>query len=353
MAKGVEDTAFYRYLRFTALNEVGGDPAHLGVEPAEFHDWCTTRQRTWPASMTALSTHDTKRSEDVRARLFTLSECVDEWREAVWKWRASTSAYRPDVLDANTEYLLWQTLVGAWPIDQHRLDAYLEKATREAKRHTTWTEPNARYDAARRSFVERLMADASVMTEVGQFVERLAPAFRTNVLGQKLVQLTMPGVPDVYQGCDLVDLSLVDPDNRRPVDYAARRRRLTRLDTGAAPGDLDDEKLLVLARVLRLRRAHPEWFGPGSSYEPVTTTTPHAMAFCRTNVITVVTRLPERLRRGGGWRDHSITLPPGDWHDEFTRTPWAGTPALAELLDQLPVALLVRAGEQPQVAVVA
>jgi (1->4)-alpha-D-glucan 1-alpha-D-glucosylmutase len=276
--------------------------------------------------MTTLSTHDTKRAEDVRARLFILSEIVDEWREQVDHWRGGTSSYRPEILDANTEYLLWQTLVGAWPIDAGRLAAYLEKATREAKRYTTWTEPNAAYDGALRAFVERVLADQPVLDSVESFVRRLAPAFRVNVLGQKLVQLTMPGVPDLYQGCELVDLSLVDPDNRRPVDYETRRVRLSRVTGGGTPMDLDDEKLRVVTSALHLRRQHPEWFGPQSSYDPVPVNSNHALAFVR-----------------GGQALTLLSLPPGVWYDALSGGRWQGRARLDALLAELPVALLVQA----------
>ncbi|HEX6920855.1 MAG TPA: malto-oligosyltrehalose synthase [Actinomycetes bacterium] len=342
MAKGVEDTAFYRWLRLTALNEVGGDPTHLGVAPGELHDWAARQQHDWPLAMTTLSTHDTKRSEDVRARLLALTEVAGEWGALLADLRARTAELRPDELDPNTEYLVWQTLLGVWPLDAARLTGYLEKATREAKRHTTWTDPNPAYDAAVRRFAESLLADEGAMGDVAAFVDRLAPAFRVNVLGQKLVQLTLPGVPDVYQGCDLVDLSLVDPDNRRRVDYAVRRDRLARLDDGRAPADLDDEKLLVVSRVLRLRRERPEWFGAAATYEPVTASSPHALAFARSgHVVTVATRLPIGLERSGGWGDATVTLPAGHWTDRLTgREHHGGELRLAELLDVLPVALL-------------
>lgn len=339
MAKGIEDTAFYRWFRLTSLNEVGGDPDHLGVSTEEFHDWCGRAQATWPEAMTTLSTHDTKRSEDVRARLSLLSELPVEWSERVTSWRAITSHYRPAEVDANTEYLLWQTLVGTWPIDADRLTAYLEKATREAKRRTTWTEPDEDYDTAVRVFVEQVLDDEVVTAEVAAFVDRLAPPFRANVLSQKLIALTMPGVPDVYQGCDLVDLSLVDPDNRRPVDYGARVNRLMLLDGGSAPRDLDDEKLLVVSRALRMRREHPARFGGGSSYVPVTTTSPHAVAFARADqVVTVASRLTSGLR--DGWGDTVVQLPAGRWRDVLTGGTYAGEPLLADVLGALPVALL-------------
>ncbi|HEX7188645.1 MAG TPA: malto-oligosyltrehalose synthase, partial [Actinomycetes bacterium] len=342
MAKGVEDTAFYRWLRLTSLNEVGGDPAHLGVAPEELHEWSARQQANWPAAMTTLSTHDTKRSEDVRARLAVLTEVPGEWSAAVTGWRAQAARHRPDGLDPNTEYLLWQTVVGAWPISPERLGNYLEKATREAKRQTTWTEPDEAYDRAVQSFAQGVLADPDVTSSVAGFVDRLAPAFRSNVLAQKLLSLTVPGVPDIYQGCDLVDLSLVDPDNRRPVDYAIRRERLAALDSGGLPRDLDDEKLLVVSRALRLRRAHPDWFGASATYEPVETTSPHALAFSRAGaVVTVVSRLTTRLR--DGWGDAVVHLPGGTWRDDLTGREYAGTVPVSDLLEPLPVALLVRA----------
>ena len=341
MAKGVEDTAFYRWVRLTALNEVGGDPRHLGVSPEELHAWCERAQRDWPEAMTTLSTHDTKRSEDVRGRLFALSEVPDRWGRAVSGWRAATAPYRPPLLDANTEYLIWQTLVGVWPLSAPRLIAYLEKATREAKLHTTWTEPNEDYDDAVRDFAQRLLQDGDVLDSVAEFVASIEPVVRANVLGQKLVALTMPGVPDVYQGCDLVDLSLVDPDNRREVDFSDRRARLERLDAGSGPADLSDEKLLVVSRALRLRRDHPEWFAATSSYAEIPTTTPRAVAFARADsVVTVVSRL---TARSASWDGETLALPTGQWRDLLTGTAYdGGALPLATVLAVLPVALLVR-----------
>jgi (1->4)-alpha-D-glucan 1-alpha-D-glucosylmutase len=291
--------------------------------------------------MTTLSTHDTKRSEDVRARLFALSEVPERWGRAVSEWRAATAAYRPALLDANTEYLIWQTIVGVWPLSAPRLLGYLEKATREAKQHTTWTEPDEAYDTAVSDFAKQLLDDADVQASVAEFVASLEPLMRANVLGQKLVALTMPGVPDIYQGCDLVDLSLVDPDNRRPVDFADRRARLERLDAGKSPADLSDEKLLVVSRALRVRRDHPEWFGSASSYAAVPTTTPHAVAFARaSSVVTVASRL---TAHSPAWDDHTIDLPPGRWRDVLTdREHDGGAVAVGDVLATLPVALLTR-----------
>ncbi|GAB7189856.1 hypothetical protein NUM3379_05620 [Kineococcus sp. NUM-3379] len=355
MAKGVEDTAFYRWFRLSSLNEVGGEPARFGVAPEEFHAYSARLARDWPATMTTLSTHDTKRSEDVRAQLSGLSERHEEWHQALSAWREAAGPHREAELDTRTEVLIWQTVVGTWgaggPISAERLVAYLEKATREAKDHTTWTAPDEAYETAVRRFAEGILGDPAIREQVGAFVASLAGSTRTAVLGQKLLQLVMPGVPDVYQGSELVDLSLVDPDNRRPVDYAERERRLAELDAGRAPADLSDEKLLVTSRALRLRREHPEWFlGPQAAYAPVPTSTGNAVAVARgdglgTHVVAVATRLPVALERNGGWGEHTLALPEGTWRCVLTGTtvPGGGV-RLAELLEGLPVALLVRDG---------
>jgi len=356
MAKGLEDTAFYRWHRLAALNEVGGDPQRFGVPPEEFHDFAQRRQRDWPHTMTTLSTHDTKRSEDVRARLYALTELTAEWAEAVRGWNEAAAGLR--TADGwpgpATIYLTWQTLVGTWgthgPLGLDRLGPYLTKATREAKRHTSWTRPDPEYDAAVQAFAAGVLAHRELMASVGDLAAELDAPARVAVLGQKLVQLLMPGVPDVYQGCELVDLSLVDPDNRRDVDFDDRRRRLARLDAGEKPGDLDDEKLLVTAAALRLRREHPGWFVAADAvYRPMPTTTGNAVAFGRgtgdtVSVVAIATRLPVALARRGGWGDHTVSLPPsaGAWRDLLTgRTVDGGPVRLGDVLDDLPVALLV------------
>jgi (1->4)-alpha-D-glucan 1-alpha-D-glucosylmutase len=331
MAKGVEDTAFYRYLRLTALNEVGGDPGRFGVSLAEFHAANEAAQRDWPLTMTALSTHDTKRSEDVRARLALLSQQPVAWGEHVIRWSAAAHGH----LDGGTEQLVWQTLVGAWPISADRAVAYVEKATREAKLHTSWTDPDAAYDDRVQAFVRGVLADRDLTAQLGAYVDELGPAWELTLLAQKLIQLTLPGVADTYQGTELIDLSLVDPDNRRPVDYDRRRRALADLDT-APP------KLRVTATALRLRRAHPEWFLDGASYAPLDAG-PRAVAFVRSDRVTTVApiRAVDVLRRG--WRGDAVTLPEGPWADQFTGAERSGTVPLAELLADFPVALLVRA----------
>ena len=359
MAKGVEDTAFYRWSRLVALTEVGGDPSRFSVSPGRFHAYATRLAHDWPATMTTLSTHDTKRQEDVRARLAVLAELPELWRASVTRWRERAAPERPSPLEPDLEYLMWQTLVGAWPIDAGRLTEYLTKAMREAKTRTSWTDGDPEYERDVLDYARRVLADPALVTELSEFVAALEPYARVNTLGQKLVQLTMPGVPDVYQGCELTGLSLVDPDNRRPVDYAARRERLARLDTGKPPRDLDDEKLLVTSRALRLRRSEPGWFlagqgpdpgaGPdGAPYQPLLADGPaaaHVVAFRRGRALTVVTRLPHGLRRRGGWGETTLTVPGARYRDVLTDGVRQGPSLrLADVLDGLPVALLV---EQP------
>jgi len=363
-AKGVEDTAGYRWSRLIELNEVGCDPDRFGVAPEEFHAVAGRLAADWPATMTTLSTHDTKREEDVRARLAVLAELPREWGRQVRQWheRAMTPRlYGRTVaaVDPDTEYQFWQTLLGAWPIGGERLSGYLTKAVREAKRRTSWTSPDQEYEAAVLRLAARVLDDSWLSGSVAGFAARIAGDAAVNSLGAKLVQLTMPGVPDVYQGAELAALSLVDPDNRRPVDFARTRSALTALDTslGASlrdtladgdPGYLSRAKLLVASRALRLRRAHPEWFAAG--YQPLPATGPaagHLTAFRRGGrAVTVVTRLPVSLRHAGGWRDTALPLPDGAWTDHLTGAAYRGgaVPA-AELTARLPVALLVWEGE--------
>jgi (1->4)-alpha-D-glucan 1-alpha-D-glucosylmutase len=355
-AKGVEDTACYRWSRLISLNEVGCDPDRFGVTPGEFHAAAGRLAADWPATMTTLSTHDTKRQEDVRARLAVLAEMPGEWGEQVSQWRAAGTAVDPE-----TEYLLWQTVVGAWPIDGDRLAAYLTKAVREAKRRTSWVEPDQEYEAAVLGLAARALDDPALAESVARFVAAIAGDAAVNSLGVKLLQLTMPGVPDVYQGCEATGLSLVDPDNRRPVDFARHRRDLADLDASLdavgdlARGDLHNlgrAKLLVTSRALRLRRACPDWFA--GDYEPVAAdgdAAGHAVAFRRGHAVTVVTRLPVGLRRRGGWGDTALPLPDGAWVDLLTGTTHGSTvhrgsaAPMAALTRRLPVALLVPESE--------
>ncbi|MGC4890998.1 malto-oligosyltrehalose synthase [Micromonospora sp. DT227] len=338
MAKGVEDTAYYRWSRFVALNEVGGSPAHFGVPPAELHRFAAARQVRWPASMTALSTHDTKRGEDVRARLAVLSELPGRWADRVTDWMS-----RAPLADPALAHLLWQTAVGAWPLDRDRLHGYAEKAAREASVSTSWADPDPAFEHEMHALVDRMYDDPELHAQITAFVDEITPAGWSNALGQKLVQLAMPGVPDTYQGTELWENSLVDPDNRRPVDFAVRRELLARLDAGWQPTVAADgaAKLLVVSRTLRLRRDRPELF---TGYRPVPARGPaaaHAVAFDRGGAIAVATRLPVRLVRDGGWRGTTLSLPVHQVTDVFTGRVYSGEEVLLEdLLSTCPVALL-------------
>ena len=338
MAKGVEDTTFYRYNRFVALNEVGGDPSRFGVSPAEFHAANQARQAGSPDAMTALSTHDTKRAEDVRARLAVLSEVDFETPYRRW------ASLKPLPEESLTR-LAWQTLVGAYPISADRLRDYLAKAAKEAKLVTSWVDGNPEVDKAIAAWPEDVFSDAALMAELTGFVDRVTPAGWSNSLGQKLVQLAGPGVPDVYQGTELWDFSLVDPDNRRPVDFARRAALLARIDDGWQP-EIDESgaaKLLVTTRALRLRRDRPVLF---TDYRPIPAQGPaadHAVAFARSDrLVAVCTRLPIGLAAAGGWRDTILPLPTGEWTDVITGRPVSAAPLLSELLSPYPVALVVR-----------
>ncbi|HET9441692.1 MAG TPA: malto-oligosyltrehalose synthase, partial [Acidimicrobiales bacterium] len=261
MAKGVEDTALYRYLRLVSLNEVGGDPGRFGGPVADFHE--RRRGASGAGSMLATSTHDTKRSEDVRARLAALAEVPDAWHEAVWRWAHDNERHRVEgVPDRSTEYLLYQTVVGAWPLAADRALAYMEKATKEAKVHTSWIDPVPAYDDAVRGFVTAVLSDAGFRADVEAFLTGtgLVGAGRRNSLAQIALKLTTPGVPDLYQGTELWDLSLVDPDNRRPVDYDLRRRVVAGAEADGA------EKLRLLRALLHLRRDRPELFDADAGY---------------------------------------------------------------------------------------
>ncbi|TDQ54460.1 malto-oligosyltrehalose synthase [Actinorugispora endophytica] len=349
VAKGTEDTAFYRYSRFAALNEVGGAPQEFGVSPAGFHAAAARREASWPHAMTTLSTHDTKRSEDVRARLAVLAEVPGEFADAVRAWTARAGLGEPAL-----NLLAWQTLVGAWPIEEHRLRDYLAKAAKEAKLRTSWVAPDPDFEEEVGSWPGRVLGDAGLAAGVAAFADRVRGPGWSNALGQKLVQLLAPGVPDVYQGTELWDFSLVDPDNRRPVDYAERRRLLERLEQGWRP-PVDGggaAKMHVVRQALRLRRERDL-----TGHLPLRAEGPaadHCLAFARgraRDVVAVATRLPVGLDRSGGWRDTVLPLPwgRGDWTDLLTGRPVSPTSAtgsaaapLSGLLDHYPVALLLR-----------
>ncbi len=306
--------------------------------------------------MLATSTHDTKRSEDVRARLAVLSEIPDAWTDAVTRWSQGNNRYRTDGMpDRNTEYLLYQTLVGITHLPSRvdeslggRVAEYMLKASREAKQHTSWIEPNHAYDDALRRFVEGALADMDFVADVEDFVRPLVDPGYVNSLAQTLLKLTSPGVPDIYQGQELWDFSLVDPDNRRPVDYEMRRRVLSSARTVDGPTAWAERasgtpKLMVTTRALRLRAERPDAFS--GDYEPLFAMgegADHIVAFSRAGeVVTIVPRLP-LAAASHRWFGTTLSLPGGSWRNVFTDTMHEGTIDVAPLIDAFPVALLVR-----------
>ncbi|NQX10227.1 malto-oligosyltrehalose synthase [Microbacteriaceae bacterium VKM Ac-2855] len=339
MAKGVEDTAFYRYSRLTSLNEVGADPAEFAIDVAEFHDRQVHRQAAMPASLTTLSTHDTKRGEDTRARITALSGDAPAWAATVCELHELAG-----LGDGPVEHLLWQAVVGAWPASRERLHAYIEKAAREAGTSTAWTSPDEVFEKRMHAAVDAVFDRPEVAAKIEATVARVRADGYANGLSAKLIQLTAPGVPDVYQGSELWERSLVDPDNRRPVDFVERRALLERIDGGWLP-EIDESgaaKLLVTSRALRLRRDHPEYFG---RYLPIAAygqKADHVIAFDRGEAITVATRLPHGVATG--WGDTTIELSRRPWVDVLTGRRFdGGTVALGELLERYPVALLAPA----------
>jgi (1->4)-alpha-D-glucan 1-alpha-D-glucosylmutase len=339
MAKGVEDTAFYRYSRLTSLNEVGGDPSEFSLSVDEWHRRAAERQTSWPSAMTALSTHDTKRGEDVRARITVLAEIPGEWDEALSQLLDLAPAPDPGFAS-----LLWQAVLGSWPASRERLHAYAEKAMREAGDRTTWTAPDADYEAAVHGLVDAAFDDREVGKVVDGLLARVVGPGWVNSLSAKLLAVAMPGVPDVYQGSELWEQSLVDPDNRRFVDLDAREGLLAGLDAwGPVPSvaldDLGVDKLLVTTRALTLRRERPELF---TSYAPVAASgdaAGHVVAFDRGGAVAIATRLPLGLSERGGWGDTTLALPEGCWRDVISGR--VVSTSVADVLATLPVALLV------------
>ena len=360
MAKGVEDTAFYCYNRLSGMNEVGSDPGRDGISVQEFHSYCERMQATHPLTMTALSTHDTKRSDDVRARLAVLSELPGRFGSVIQRWSRMNNAFRTKqsgaepMPDRNTEYLYYQTMIGAWPLSMERAQAYMLKAVREAKQQTSWVANNKEFEDALNKFIEYTMNYSPFMKELQQFVETIREAGWVNSLAQTLLKYTVPGVPDLYQGAEIWDLSLVDPDNRRPVDYELRRRLLQELkqmspDTAAVQMMQRAEeglpKMWTIHKALQLRRERPECFGAGAAYAPLELygdKHDYAIAFVRGNAVaTVVPRLTVKL--AGSWKDTTLALPEGRWRNLLSGV-WidGGSVSLKSLLRDFPVALLMR-----------
>ena len=350
MAKGVEDTAFYRFNRLTALNEVGGDPGVFGHPQEAFHEHCAWIASRWPETMLTLSTHDTKRSADVRARLALLSELPGEWDASVRHWSEHNDKFRSQGYpDRGLEYLMYQTLVGAWPIDEERLTHFLLKSAREAKTHTSWINPVPAYEDGMTQFVHAVLADAEFRGDLDTFMGRnqVVALGRMASLARVALLLTSPGVPDIYQGSELWDLSLVDPDNRRPVDFELRDRLLQEIDSAdaaAVQARADDgaPKLWLIARLLGLRARHPDLFA-AADYAPLLaagTKARHVVAFARGRLAVVVPTLVVGL--GGAWGDTTIVLPAGRWKDALTGSAVTGGKPVevASLLAGFPVAVL-------------
>lgn len=353
VAKGVEDTAFYAYARFAALNEVGGDPGRFGTTIGHFHERNLRAFRHSPLGMLTTSTHDTKRSEDVRARLAVLSEDPPRWSLLVRDWRSMNADKKQDGMPAaDLELLLYQTLVGAWPLPRERALAYILKAAREAKVHTSWVKPDAAYEAALVRFVDALYEDAGFLDSLEAAVDGVLAEGRVVSLAQVLLKLTSPGVPDIYQGTELWSLDLVDPDNRRPVDWAERARLLDEVRTLSPEGILAraDEglpKLVVIHRALELRRRRPELFDQRGRYLPLLAHGEHAdrvVAFERGGgAVTVVPRLVSLLPREL-WHV-TVPLPPGAWRNVITGDEHIGGDVdVRVILRRFPVALLERQG---------
>jgi (1->4)-alpha-D-glucan 1-alpha-D-glucosylmutase len=335
-AKSVEDCYFYRDPRLVSLNEVGGEPECFGVSAAEFHRSAAVRARLWPHAMTTLSTHDTKRGEDVRARIGVLSQVPSLWAEFVASWQTSTPAP-----DSATALFLLQNIFGVWPADgqvtdelRTRLHAYAEKAIREAGWRTSWNDPDSEFEDAVHAWLDSIL-DGPVATELTGLVVQLEPHAHSDSLGQKLLALTVPGIPDVYQGTELWEDSLVDPDNRRPVDYAVRGSELERLS---------HPKIRVVRAALHARRDRPDVFVSGE-YRPVLAVgdgAAHLLAFQRgSDVLVAVTRWTVRLHHDG-WGDTILPLPEGVWTDRLTGSRFSGPTPAGEVFGELPVVLLER-----------
>lgn len=349
MAKGVEDTAFYRYTRLTSLTEVGADPSVFSLGVADFHTAMGERQATLPHSMTTLSTHDTKRGEDVRARISVLAEIAPRWGEVLHHLQALAP-----LDDGPLANLLWQAMVGAWPASRERLHAYAEKAAREAGNSTMWTAPDETFEAAMHALIDSVYDHPEVNGIISGLVAEIKADGRSNSLAAKLVQLTMPGVPDVYQGTELWEDSLVDPDNRRAVDFAERRRLLAELDRTCSLGsppplegdDVGMVKLLVSSRALRLKRDKPELFTGYTALSASGDAADHVVAFDRGGAITLATRLPVGLRERGGWGGTTIDLPTPARNELTGESYPRGAVLLAEIFSAYPVALLVSEEEK-------
>ncbi|CAL9611597.1 Maltooligosyl trehalose synthase [Streptomyces sp. enrichment culture] len=339
-AKSVEDTAFYRYVPLLSATEVGGDPGRPAVSAGEFHAYCARVQRDWPATGTVVSTHDTKRSADVRAALAVLTQCPARWADVLAQ---ATELARTggEPLDGQVAWAAWQTVFGLGPADEERVREALLKHVREASLHTSWTEQDPAYEEAVARFVASGPCGAPG-ERIAALRKALEPHVRANVLGTALVHLTMPGVPDLYQGTEHEYRALVDPDNRRPVDFPSAGAG----GAGVGIGERG-EKAAVTRAALALRARRPGAFGDAAAYAPLSAEGPaaeHCVAFARSGeVVTAVTRLSLRLAEAGGWRGTTLALPPGRWAGVLApEREFAGHVRVADLFADLPVALLER-----------
>ena len=355
MAKGVEDTVFYCFNRMIGLNEVGAAPGRNGVSLDEFHAYCAKMHADHPQTMNTLSTHDTKRSDDVRARLAVLTEMPGQWRGSLRRWSRMNRQFKTGGFpDPNTEYFLYQTLIGSWPISKERITAYMEKAVREAKQNTSWTQQNKEFEDALHHFIEQILDASQFVAELENFVTQVLLPGRINSLAQTLIKFTAPGVPDTYQGSELWDLRLVDPDNRGPVDYDVRRSMLVELQAGMPVEEILKRidsglpKLWVIHKALHLRKERPEWFDRNSSYRPLAvegSKKEHVIAYLRgESVAVIVSRWNARL--GGNFASIVVQIPEGSWNNLLTGESFDGGSLRAQnLLRRFPVALLVRGEE--------
>ncbi|MDP9084130.1 MAG: malto-oligosyltrehalose synthase [Pseudomonadota bacterium] len=352
MAKGVEDTTFYCFDRLVSCNEVGSQPTLVGISADRFHEFCHVLSDHWPNNLLATSTHDNKRSEDVRTRISVLSEIPERWAEALHLWsKMNAGAWQNRAPDRHAEYLLYQTLIGAWPIDRERCRQYMLKACREAKINTSWQEPNSAYEESLHGFVEGVFGSPEFIASLERFVEPLILPGRINSLAQVLIKMVAPGVPDFYQGTELWDLSLVDPDNRRAVDFGLRAglvERARALSAAGVSADWDSglPKLWMVARILAIRHQRPEDFADQSKYQPLVAQGTHLgrlLAFRRgENLIAVVPRFT--LTLAGEWNDTRLPLPGGVWRNCFTEAILQREATPDALFETFPVALLIREG---------
>ena len=352
MAKGVEDTAFYCFNRFTSLNEVGGDPGNFGVSLDAFHDFMKLQQRNWPNSQLTTSTHDTKRSEDTRARLNVLSEIPELWMQAVRRWSVMNACHRQNNFpDRNAEYLFYQALVGTWPLTVDRMQLYMEKAVHESKQFTNWTNRNLIYEKALQNFISEVLHDPEFTTDLEHFTDAITNSGYVNSLAQTLIKLVAPGVPDIYQGCELWDFSLVDPDNRRPVDFKLRQNLMGEAKLCDAEKIWHRRaeglpKLWLTHKTLKLRERLPEF--SKFDYESLFAEGPHAekvIAFLRgSQVLTIVPRFS--LELNNDWQNTTLKLPPSNWRNEFTGESCTGRIRIDSLFKKFPVALLTQKENQ-------